>query len=150
MSAVRDLTLDALRDAARDVAEAHGLDLVVLFGSAARDGFARAGDVDLGVRGTPPGGEFILYGVFADRLGTGAVDVVDIGRASPVLVAHVARDGVAVYERVPGAFDGFRREAARRFDETQPEREAAWADVRRRIRALAPAAPDYRPWGAGR
>lgn len=61
MAAVAHLTLDLVRGAARDVAEAYALDLVVLFGSAAREGFTEARDVDLAVtgdagRGEPPDG----------------------------------------------------------------------------------------------
>ncbi len=149
MAAVADLTLDRVRAAAADLAAAHGLDLVVLFGSAARDGFARAGDVDLGVRAAGPVDWLPLHDALARRLGTGDVDVVDLGRASAVLLAHVARDGVALYERAPGAFAEFRADAARRFDETRPDRDALRAAVRRRLRELGPAAPDLRPWGEG-
>jgi predicted nucleotidyltransferase len=149
VATVADLTLDLVRAAAADVAAAHGLDLVVLFGSAARDGFARAGDVDLGVRAARPVDWLPLHDALARRLGTGDVDVVDVGRASPLLLAHVARDGVPLYERVPGAFAEFRADAVRRFDDTRHEREALRADVTRRLRELSPAAPDLRPWGAG-
>lgn len=157
MSAVAHLTLDSLRAAARAVAEAYALDLVVLFGSAARDGFAEAGDVDLAVtgdpaRGKPEGGwgwgrEFVLSHAFTQTLGTDAVDLVEADRASALLQAHVARDGVPVYERAPGAFDAFRRDAERRFEAMRPQYEAEWEETKRLIRTLLPPAPDYRPWG---
>lgn len=156
MPDVADMTLDLLRVAAAEVAAAYALDLVVLFGSAARDGFARARDVDLAVtgdpeRGKPPGGwswgrEATLYAAFTQRLGV-EVDVVEADRASALLQAHVARDGVPVYERVPGAFEVFQREAERRFEAALPEYEAEWEETKRQIRAFLPPEPDYRPWG---
>lgn len=160
MGAVSHLTLDLLRAAAREVAEAYGLDLVVLFGSAAREGFAEAGDVDLAVTGgddarIPTGGwgygrEAVLGSAFSSRLGTGAVDLVEVDRSSPLLQAHVARDGVPLYECVPGTLDAFRHEAERRFEAALPGYEAEWEETKRQIRALLPLEPDYRPWGTPR
>lgn len=157
MPDVADMTLDLLRAAAAEVAAAYALDLVVLFGSAARDGFATARDVDLAVtgdaeRGMPAGGwswgrEATLYAAFAQRLGV-VVDLVEADRASEVLQAHVARDGVPLYERTPGAFARFQETANRRFEETQEQRDAEWEETKRGIRALLPPTPDYRPWGS--
>lgn len=158
MPPVAHLTLDRLRAAAGEVAEAYGLDLVVLFGSAARDGFAEAGDVDLAVTGgndarTPEGGwgwgrECVLRHAFVQRLETDAVDLVDADRASALLQAHVAQDGVPVYEREPGGFAAFRTAAERRFEAALPAYEAEWEETKRHIRALLPPEPDYRPWGS--
>lgn len=159
MAAVAHLTLDLVRAAAREVAEAYALDLVVLFGSAAREGFAEARDVDLAVTGDPERGrpaegwgwgrEFVLYAAFTQRLGV-EVDLVEADRASDILQAHVARDGMALYERTPGAFAQFQEAANRRFEAMQPQREAEWEETKRGIRALLPAEPDYRRWGEAR
>lgn len=129
MSAVAHLTLDRLRAAARAVAEAYALDLVVLFGSAARDGFAAAGDVDVGVRAAGTVDRRPLYDAFARRLGTGSVDVVDLRAASPTLQLLVARDAVPLYERDPDDFAEFWSLAARRFADARKFREAQRAFI---------------------
>lgn len=151
MASVAHLTLDRLRAAAREVAEAHGLDLVVLFGSAAREGLAEARDVDLGIRGegarAADWGMPAAYVPLLRRLDTDAVDVVDLGSASPLLLAHVARDGVPLFEATPGAFAAFRADAERRFEDALPQYDAEWEETKRAIRALLPPEPDYRPWG---
>jgi len=65
------------------------------------------------------------------------VDVTDLARADPVLLALAARDGVPIYEREPGEFAPFASLAARRFADTRKFREAqarhlrAFADPRR-------------------
>lgn len=154
MPAVAHLTLDLVRTAAREVAETYALDLVVLFGSAAREGFAAAGDVDLAVIGGTASDDGWAYGAeaglsseFARRLDTAAVDLVGADRASALLQAHIARDGVPVYERRPGAFAEFRAAAERRFEDAWPRYEAEWEETKRLIRVFLPPEPDYRPWG---
>lgn len=134
MAAVAHLTLDAARAAAREVAEAYGLDLVVLFGSAARDGFAAAGDVDVGVRAARPTDWLALYEAFASRLATEAVDVVDLRRASATLQVQAAGDAVVLFERRPGEFDAFYTLAGRRFDDARKFREAERAYIRDYLR----------------
>lgn len=135
MAAVAHLTLDLLRAAAREVAEAYALDLVVLFGSAAREGFAAAGDVDLGVRAARPVDDWLqLYEAFVGRLGTAAVDVVDLRRASPTLQVKAAEDAVVLYERTPGEFAAFATLAGRRFDDARKFRDAEREYVRDYLR----------------
>jgi predicted nucleotidyltransferase len=114
-----------LAAAARDIAEQTGLRMVVLFGSAAR-GEARQEDLDLGVLGGDR--EAIdsvdLTNRFTVALGRQDVDVVDLGRADPVLLMLVARDGVPLYEKAPSEFACFYSLAARRFADTRKFRDA--------------------------
>jgi hypothetical protein len=51
------------------------------------------------------------------------VDVCDLRRADPLLMALVARDGVVLYEATPHEFDRFASLAARRYADTRKFRE---------------------------
>jgi predicted nucleotidyltransferase len=125
-----------LREAARDVAGPFGLRLVVLFGSAARQDRAPS-DLDLGVLGSAAIDAVALTNALTRALGTQAVDVTDLRRADPVLLALVAREGVPLFEREPGAFAAFASLAARRFADTRKFRDAQAEALRADIARLA-------------
>jgi predicted nucleotidyltransferase len=114
-----------LPDISRQIAEQTGLRMVVLFGSAAR-GEERPEDLDLGVLGSDR--EAVdavdLTNRFTVAMGRQDVDVVDLGRADPVLLMLVARDGIPLYERTPSEFACFYSLAARRFADTKKFRDA--------------------------
>lgn len=112
-----------LRDAARDVAGRFGLRLVVLFGSTARQE-ADPGDLDLGALGPEPLDVVAITNALIRALGTQSVDLTDLRRADPVLLALVARDGKALFEAEPGLFSRFTSVAARRFADTRKFRDA--------------------------
>jgi predicted nucleotidyltransferase len=101
-----------LRDFAAAWAAAHpGLHLLVLHGSRARGDAHGLSDWDFAASGTP---DLDLAGLAA-ALGTAVrhdeVDLVDLGRASGLLRARVAGEGVPIYERARGAFVTFATEA---------------------------------------
>ena len=100
------------------------LQLLVLFGSAAR-GRARLGsDIDLAVRCDGPADLDAFYLALAPRLGTDRLDVVDLHRAGPLLGMAVARTGRLLFEREPGAFREFQSLASRRYCDTDKLRRA--------------------------
>jgi predicted nucleotidyltransferase len=112
-------------DVAREIAEQTALRMVVLFGSTAR-GEERQEDLDLGVLGRDRDAvdSVDLTNRFTVALGRQDVDVVDLGRADPVLLMLVARDGIPLYERTPSEFACFYSLAARRFADTKKFRDA--------------------------
>ncbi len=112
-----------LAAAAHAVAVAAGYDLVVLFGSAAR-GEPAPRDLDIGVWSRGPVDLLDATNRFVEALGVGAVDVVDLRRANPVLLMCVARDGVALYEAHRSAFNEFVSLAMRRYADTKKFRDA--------------------------
>ena len=100
------------------------LRLLVLFGSAAQ-GRARSGsDIDLAVRCDGPADLDALYLALAPRLGTDHLDLVDLGRAGPLLGMAVARTGRLLFEREPGTFREFQSLASRRYCDTDKLRRA--------------------------
>lgn len=132
------VTDDALRAAAAHIGRDAGLTLVLLFGSAARDGFLQARDLDLGVLARDPVDLVALTNAFIRTLGVQAVDVTDLRRADPLLLALAARDGVALYEADPSAQARFASLAARRFFDTQKFRDAERDEIRAFIAAVRP------------
>lgn len=130
------ITREQLRAGVREVADAAGLRLVVLFGSAARRarGTARdteerdPADYDLGVISGDDVDIVDLTNAFIRALGEQAVDMVDLRRADPVLSLAVARDGIPLHEGTPGEFARFHSLSVRRFADTRKfratEREA--------------------------
>lgn len=99
----------------RDLPSAAAVTLAVLHGSRARGDAGPASDWDVGVLGASDR-ELDLAALAADLsrlLGTDAVDVVDLARASALLRFRAARDGVVLLERPDGTFAAFRLEAIR-------------------------------------
>lgn len=91
------------------------IELVVLFGSVAT-GVSRAeSDLDVAVRGGGPLDLVALTNRLSQLLHTDAVDVVDLSRASPLLMMEVARGGRLLYERAAGSYAAFCSLAHRRY-----------------------------------
>lgn len=120
-----------LRDAAAGLAREAGLDLVVLFGSAATGARAVPEDLDIAVRAATGVVDLMaLTNRLIERVGTQHIDLVDLRRADPVLLAAVARDGVPLFEQEPATFARFVSLAVRRFADTKKFRDAAREDIR--------------------
>lgn len=113
----------------RPLAEAEDLDLVVLFGSAAR-GQGAAEDLDLAVRGGKALDLVALTNRLTTMLSTQDVDVADLRIADPVLLLSVAEEGVPLYEAEPGTFARFQSLAARRFFDTRKFRDMERLEIR--------------------
>jgi predicted nucleotidyltransferase len=90
------------------VSDLPGLELLVLYGSRAReDALDEHSDWDFAYLATEPFDELELRARLSSALHTDAVDVTDLARSGGLLRYQVARDGVAVFERSPGAFERF-------------------------------------------
>lgn len=117
------VTPEELRTRVREVADAIGLRLVVLFGSTARHARAtddrHPADIDLGVIAGDEADVVELTNAFIRALGEQAVDLVDLRRADPVLALAVARDGIPLHEGSPGEFARFHSLSVRRFADTR-------------------------------
>lgn len=123
--------MDAATGRWGDVAAAHpALRLLVLLGSRA-SGTPRAdSDWDLGFLADAELDLGTLAANLTHALGTDAVDVVDLARASAVL-RRDAVSGVLLYERSAGEFVEFQVEAALFWCDVEPVLREAHADVLR-------------------
>lgn len=120
--------VEAVREAVAPVARRTGCRLVVLHGSRARGEPAR--DVDLAVLPGPGSSLVDLTNRLIRALGTQDVDLSDLSRSDPLLMALVARDGVPLYEREPGTHARFCSLAARRFADTRKFRRFEAREIR--------------------
>lgn len=121
--------IERIREVAERIGRESGYRLIVLFGSAAR-GDARPADLDFAVLGN--GAEVDLVALtnrLIRALGTQAIDVCDLRRADPLLLALVARDGIPLYEGEPGAFADFASLAFRRYADTRKFREMEHREI---------------------
>lgn len=80
------------------LAEAYGLDKVILFGSRARGDHRERSDVDLAVSG----GDVVRFSLGVEDLPTLlSFDVVDLdGAVQPELLESIRREGVTLYEKI--------------------------------------------------
>jgi predicted nucleotidyltransferase len=97
-----------------------GLDVVLLFGSRARGTAHAASDWDVGYLATNGFDAAAWLAVLVEALGTDHVDLVDLERASGLLRYRAARDGLTVYEAVPGLANRFRLDAVRFWCDAGP------------------------------
>jgi predicted nucleotidyltransferase len=122
--------VDAIRSVVRGALDGcPGVELAVLFGSAARGG-TRARDLDIGVWLTADDtSELLSINTALGRALRRPVDLTLLNTAPPLLPFEVARDGAVLIERRPGAWTDFRTRAMLdRWD---------WAPTARRLFATA-------------
>jgi predicted nucleotidyltransferase len=113
------LTVNRIADRLADLSvERRDLDLLVLFGSAARSRTRAGSDIDLAVQCDGPADLDLLYACIAERLRADPIDLVDLHRAGPLLAFQVARSGRLLFERRLGAFREFQSLASRRYCDT--------------------------------
>lgn len=102
---------DALIEVERRAARHPGLRLLVLHGSRSRQRAHAASDWDFGYLADDQLDPGELHAAVTTALGTDAVDLVDLARASALLRFEAARHGRCVYEAEPGAHEAFVLEA---------------------------------------
>lgn len=102
-------------------------DLLVLYGSRARGDDVPSSDWDVGYLGAVD--PAALVDTVSRLLGTDAVDVVDLSRASALLRFRAARDGIVLYEDQPERFLAFQDDAVRFWCDAGPVIRAAQAEV---------------------
>lgn len=100
------------------------LSLAVLFGSVARRKATARSDVDVAIRCDAPCDLDTLFMDLAPVFRTDRLDLIDLRRAGPVLAFAIARDGVVLFERDPGAYRQFQSLAQRRYADTAKLRRA--------------------------
>ena len=118
--------IDALTRVARGTS---GLELLLLFGSRARDDSHARSDWDLAYLGGSSFDSTELLARAMEMLGTDRVDLVDLRRASGLLRYRAARDGQLLFEARPGLDDAFRFEATQFWCDVAPVLQRGYDDV---------------------
>lgn len=127
------MTLPALQELVhaltRGAQETAGLDLLLLFGSRAREAPHAGSDWDLGYLAADGVDPLALRARCVEALGTDRVDLVDLRRASGLLRYRAARDGRLVFEARAGLDDEFRLEAVRFWCDAAPVLQRGYEEV---------------------
>jgi len=110
------------------------IDLVIVFGSVAGGVTHVESDLDLAVQGKQPLDLVSLTNEITRLLHSDAIDVVDLRRASPLLMMEVVRGGHLLYERTPGSYAAFCSLAHRRYVDTAKLRVAQHEAIQRFLR----------------
>jgi hypothetical protein len=113
----------------RDEPSAAGVSLAARHGSRARGDGAPDADRDIGILEDGSTDIDVLLSHLTGALGTDAVDLVDMERASALLRFRAARDGVPLLQRPSGSFMRFQIEAAQFWCDAGPVILAAQDDV---------------------
>jgi len=119
-------------------AESPDLDLLVIFGSAARGTAHSRSDLDLGIVLRGNSARRRQVEVALARAAGREVDAVDLDTAPPLLRFEVARDGVLVHEGHPHAWADFRARAMLDWWEWAPTARLIQDAAIRRLRARVP------------
>lgn len=114
------------------------LQLLVLFGSAARGRMKAESDVNLAVQCDGSADLDALYLAIAARLGTDRLDLIDLRRAGPLLAFEVGRACRLLFERSPGTFRQFQSSASRRYCDTEKLRRAQRRSIHAFLEARGP------------
>jgi predicted nucleotidyltransferase len=96
----------------REILQRHPeVDLAILFGSAAKGALRKESDVDLALRATLDRTARNAMLAEIERALGRTLDVIDVDAAPPQLRFEIARDGIVLVERTPGALTTFRARA---------------------------------------
>lgn len=125
-------------EAVAAVAQAAGVELVVLFGSAVRGRLKSDSDLDIAVRfqrGRPGfESEARVAADLHDVLKPAReLDLVLLNQASPLLLVEVAGDGIPLFAASADAWPLFQLYARRRFEDTEKYRRRHWEALKERV-----------------
>ncbi|MBI5971532.1 MAG: nucleotidyltransferase domain-containing protein [Deltaproteobacteria bacterium] len=101
-----------------------GLKLVMVFGSVAAGKTRGRSDIDIAFLYEDPVDILDLTNRVIRLLRTDDIDIVDLGRASPLLRFSAAKNCKVIYENPPGVFSEFYSLAFRRYVDTKKLRDA--------------------------
>jgi predicted nucleotidyltransferase len=109
------------------------LEWLVLFGSRARGDAGLHSDWDFGFVGTAGLDVAGLHARLSQSVGSDAIDLVDLDRASGLLRYRAARDGLLIVEAHAGLFDRFRFDAVQFWCDAAPILDRGYAGVLERL-----------------
>ena len=104
----------------KEIATQYGLQLVILFGSQAKGVTHKESDVDIAYAGARPldiDSEARLIVALAPIFGTDRIDLIDMHRASALILYAITTEGVVLYKDNDLAFPTLRAYAFKRYVE---------------------------------
>ena len=115
--------VDEIKERLAPLFKEEGLQLVLLFGSAAVGPVHRESDIDLGFLFERPADLLVLTNRVIRLLHTDWVDVVDLRKAGPLLNYSAAKRGRILYESSRGVYNEFCSLAFRRYVDSKKMRD---------------------------
>lgn len=115
--------IEGLKNAFPTFAEQYGIELAVLFGSQASRKIHKKSDVDIAVLTTKylsPGELARLTFVLSHSFKIAQLELLDLRKATPLLLQQIALKSVVLYEKEKGSFTRFRIYALKLFMEAKP------------------------------
>lgn len=125
---------ETIKKKLRPIFEVKALRLVMFFGSLASGKSHKRSDIDLGFLFDGPAKTTELTNRVSRLLRAENVDVVDLGRASPLLRFAAAQKSIILYEREPGLFGQFYSLSYRMYVDTKKLRTARDLTIERFLR----------------
>ena len=132
------LTSPRTKDAFADIARAHRLRLIVLYGSVARGAETAMSDIDIGVLGHSPlshEDEAVIAEEMARVTALPRIEVKSLHRTPPLFLYEVMNEGVVLFADSPTRAQGLRLYAWKMAVETRHMREERYAQTKKRIEA---------------
>jgi len=121
----------------KEIAVCHSLDLVVLFGSQAKDRAMKESDVDIGVfrKTSEPtlNDQIVLSGKFAELFKNNNIDISVISSNNPVLMYNILKNGKILYTTENELADTLRLYAWKLLAESKSFRDHSFSILKNRI-----------------
>lgn len=123
-------SVEEIRECLMPLFKEQTLRLALLFGSSATGKTHKRSDIDIAFLYDGPVDVIDLANRVTRLLHTNSVDVVDLGRASPLMKFAAVRNSKLLYEKRPGTFNEFASLAFRRYADTKKLRDARALSIR--------------------
>ena len=118
------IPVQEIRDRLKPLFADTGLQLVLLFGSAASGKTHKKSDLDLAFLFNTPVDLLSLTNKVIRLMHSDAIDVIDLRHASPLLKFTASKNGLLIYEKTAGLFNSFYSFAFRMYVDTKKLRDA--------------------------
>ncbi len=112
------MDINIYKDAVAKISEENRLDFVVLFGSQATGRTTKDSDVDIAVSSKGPLDIIKITGLFQEIFKCEDIHLIDIGKASPILMRQIILEGKLIYEKTVGQYLVWKLYAMRVWMET--------------------------------
>jgi predicted nucleotidyltransferase len=124
ITARKIISIEEIKDKLTPLFEDEGLRLVLLFGSAVSGEVHKQSDIDLAFLFDRPVDILALTNKVIRLLHTDNIDIVDLRHANPLMKFSAVKNGILIYEREAGMFNGFYSLAFRMYVDTKKLRDA--------------------------
>lgn len=129
------ISVEEVREGLGPVLKEDGLQILLLFGSTVSGNTHKKSDIDLAFLFDRPVDILTLTNKVIRLLHTDNIDVVDLKNASPLMRFSIAKNGILIYEKEDGLFNGFYSLAFRRYIDTKKIRDAQRLVIRHFLEA---------------